>query len=173
MSMPPIIVYASRQRLLKLCLGSLALVGCATWILVQPEVPPKVLLCAWLGIPIFGLITAFILKRLVLPIPAVVLEDRGITVNASWLSVGFIPWSDVTNAGITSYLNQRFLGISLHNPEKYLASVGFVKRYLMRTNSSSIGYAVSIPELALPISLEELLGHVRCYLEMDEGRKNA
>ena len=151
----------------------MALVGCAVWILTQPEAPAKVLICAWLGIPIFGLITAFIIKRLVVRVPAVVLEESGITVNASWLSVGFIPWSDVTDVGITAYLNQRFLGISLHNAEKYLTRAGTLKRYFMRTNSSAIGYAVSIPEVALPISLEELLAHARRYLEMNQSRQHA
>ena len=171
--MSPTIVYPSRERLLKLLLGSSAVVGCAVWILTLPDAPFKALVCAWLGVPIFGLTTGFLIKRWAFRKPAVVLDEEGITVNASWLSVGFIPWSDVTNAGVTSYLNQRFLGISLQNSEKYFARVGFVKRYFMRTNASSIGYAVSIPEVTLPISVEELLGHVRCYLEAYGNRQRA
>ncbi|MFK5283176.1 STM3941 family protein, partial [Lacticaseibacillus paracasei] len=82
------------------------------------------------------------------------------TDNASVLSAGFIPWSDIAGAGIVTFQEQKFLGISLKDPQKYLVKASFFKRLLMRINSSLVGYVVNIPQGILPVPVEELLAHI-------------
>ncbi len=92
---------------------------------------------------------------------------------ASGMAVGFVPWHDITGAGIARFRKQQFLGIAVRNSEQYLARVGRLKRMLMKTNRSTLGYVINIPQVALPVSIEKLLAHINEYRRHVEPRRNA
>lgn len=173
--MAPIVIYPSRSRVLLILLGSIAFVAGSAWMLTLPfqEIGIKGTIAAWLCVPFFGTTGLFALTRLFSNKPALTIDSAGITDNASGLSAGFIPWSDVTGAGIATFQKQKFLGISLRNPEDYLAKASSFKRLLMKTNSSWVGYVVNIPQVTLPVAVEDLLAHVNQYRQMGGGISNA
>ena len=163
--MTPIIIYPSRNRIVLLFLGSIAFVAIGVWMLTLPpgEVGTKGTISAWICIPFFGTTGVFALTRLFSKKPALIIDQSGITDNASGLSAGFIPWSDITGAGIATFQKQKFLGISLRNPQDYLEKASLLKRLLMKSNSSWVGYIVNIPQITLPVAVEDLLAQVNQF----------
>src|SRR5207244_7221356 len=92
---------------------------------------------AWICIPFSIIVGALAFSRLCSKKPALVIDEKGITDNASWIAAGFVPWDDITGAGIAKFRRKQFLGIAVRNPEQYLAKAGRLKRMLMKTNRST------------------------------------
>ena len=174
-TMAPIVIYPSRSRVFLILLGSITFVAAGTLMLLLSlnEIGITGKIFALLGVAFFGKTGLFALIRLFSNEPALTIDSGGITDNASALSAGFIPWSDIIGAGIFRFQKQKFLGISLRNPEKYLAKASAFKRILMKTNSSLVGYVVTIPQVTLPMPVEDLLTHVDQYKQMDGRIPNA
>ncbi|MDZ7918648.1 STM3941 family protein [Rhodoferax sp.] len=173
--MAPTIIYPSRSRAFLNLLGSLTLLAAGSLMLLLPlkEIGITGKVIALLGVAFFGKTGLFALTRLFSNKPAVIIDSVGITDNASALAAGFIPWSDIVSAGIFTFQKQKFLGLSLRNPEEYLAKVSAFKRILMKTNSSWVGYLVTIPQVTLSMPVEELIAHVHQYQQMDRQIPNA
>lgn len=171
----PIVIYPSRSRVFLILLISIAFVAAGTLMLLLPlnEIRITGKIVALLGVAFFGKTGLFALTRLFSNMPALTIDSGGITDNASALSVGFIPWSDIIRAGIFTFQKQKFLGISLRNPKEYQAKVSPFKRVLMKTNSSWVGYVVNIPQGTLPVPVEDLLVHINQYRQMDGRISNA
>lgn len=163
--MTPIIIYPSHNRIALLFLGSIAFVAIGIWMvtLSSNEIGIKRTISAWICILFFGTIGVFTLTRLFSKKPALIIDQAGITDYASSLSAGFIPWSDITGAGIATFHKQKFLGISLRNPQDYLEKASLLKRLLMKSNSSWVGYIVNIPQITLPVAVEDLLVQVNQF----------
>lgn len=165
--MEPIVIHHKRSRLFLLLLGTAALVAAAVWMLTLPReaIGIKGVIAAWFGLPLFTLIGAAILLKLISTRPAVTIDRHGITDHASGLAVGFIPWSDFAGAYIAQTQNQKYLAIALVNPQQYVAKAFVVRRLIMRLNSSWSGSIVNIPQIALPLTVEELLVHINRYAQ--------
>lgn len=172
--MTPIVIYPKRSRVFFVLLISIVILAISARLLTLPqEISIKGTIAAWLCVPIFGSSALFALSRLFSNKPAITIDNAGITDNASALSVGFIPWSDITGVRIGTVKRQKFLGLLLRNPEKYLAKASLLKRLLMKSNLSWGGYAVTIPQVALSLSVEDLLLHVMRVKKMSRETSNA
>jgi len=163
--MTPVVIYPSRLRVSLLLVGSVLFVAGGIWLLRHPIPGDEFMgwLSGWASIVFFGAVGLFALGRLVSRKPAITIDLTGITDNASGLSAGFIPWSDITDAQIVKFQQQKFLGVSLRNPKDYLAKASPFKRMLMKANSSLVGYVINIPRIALPVALEEVLAHIERF----------
>lgn len=171
----PVVIYPSRIRVFLILLISITFVAAGTLMLLLPlnEIGITGKIFTLLGVAFSGKTGLFAITRLFSNMPALTIDIGGITDHASALSVGFIPWSDITSAGIFTFQKQKFLGISLRNPEAYLAKVSPFKRVLMKTNSSWVGYVVNIPQVTLSVQIEDLLVHIHQYKQMDGRISNA
>lgn len=110
----------------------------------------------------FGACAVFALGRLLRPRPALIIDERGITDNASAVGAGFIGWKEIAGAGI-SLGTSRFLVIVLHNPEVVLARPPLLKRKVMAANLGLVGSPVAIPgHMTMP--LEKILEHIQAKL---------
>lgn len=167
--MNPVVIYPSRLRVSLLLLGAALFVAGGIWLLMHPIRGDELMggLIGWASIVFFGAVAVFALSRLVAKKPALTIDHTGITDNASGLSAGFIPWSDIVDAQIVNFQQQKFLGVSLRNPEDYLAKASPFKRMLMKANSSLVGYVINIPRIALPVTLEEVLAHIDRFRRAD------
>jgi hypothetical protein len=120
------------------------------------------------GIPFFGACGLFTLSRLLWRKPAIVIDNEGLTDQASAVSVGFIPWSDIEHARVLELTfrrsRQKYLGVSLRNPKDYLAKCELLARGLLWANARMSGYVVNIPQAALSVKLEVILAHMEFYL---------
>ncbi|MDT7515316.1 STM3941 family protein [Rhodoferax mekongensis] len=168
-TMAPFVIYPSRSRVFLILFGSVTFVAAGALMLLLPlnEIGITGKIVALLGVAFFGKTGLFAITRLISNKPALAIDSGGITDHASALSVGFIPWSDIIGAGICTFQKQKFLGISLRNPEEYLAKTSAFKRILMKTNSSWVGYVVVIPQVTISMPVEDLLVHVDKYRHMD------
>ncbi|HEY6241680.1 MAG TPA: STM3941 family protein, partial [Burkholderiales bacterium] len=116
-----------------------------------------------IAIPFSVILGALVFPRLCSRKPALIIDEKGITDNASGMSVGFVPWDDITGTGIAVFRKRRFLGISVRNPEEYLAKAGRLKRMLMKANQRALGCVINIPQATLPVSIENILAHINGY----------
>ena len=173
--MDPITVHFSKGRVLLILVGAMGFLAVSIWLLTQPsaKVSFQGALAAWICIPFSIIVGAFAFSRLCSNKPALIIDERGITDNASGMAVGFVPWEDITGAGIGKFRKQEFLGIAVRNPEQYLAKPSWLRRRLMKTNRSALGYEINIPQFALSVSIETLLPYINEYRQHLEPRRNA
>jgi hypothetical protein len=152
-------------------MGFLAL---SIWVLLLPsaKVSFQGALAAWICIPFSIIVGAFAFSRLCSKKPALIIDEKGITDNASWMAAGFVPWGDITGVGLAKFRKRQFLGITVRNSEQYLTKAGRLKRVLMNSNHSTLGYIINIPQVAIPVSVEKLLAHINEYRQHLEPRRN-
>ncbi|WP_347556861.1 STM3941 family protein [Robbsia sp. KACC 23696] len=178
--MEPIVFYQSRLRLSALTLGAAMFVALAVWLLVSPDVDisATATIAAYLCIPFFGLCGLFGLSRLVRRCPALIIDDRGLTDHTSAISIGFIPWSDVIDAKIVTVTvkrsRQKYLRVSIRNPNAYVAKAHFAARYLLRMGQRmNAGTLVNIPQFPFSEKLESILPPITAYIERQSTRSGA
>lgn len=107
---------------------------------------------------------ALVIRKLFDSKPGVVFNSAGVTDNSSGVSVGFVPWSDITGAEVLQIQRQRMLIVRVVNPEKYIAAGNAVKRVLNRQSYKSYGSPIAITAGTLKISFEELQAIFNEYL---------
>lgn len=122
-----------------------------------------VLVATYLGVPFFGLCFLYLIYRLGVPKPAVVVSTEGILDNATALGVGMIRWDEIREVRATSVGTERMIAIVPKDEAVILARQNPVKRLFLRMNKGIANYIVCIPESVLPMTREELLGELRRY----------
>lgn len=116
--------------------------------------------CTYVGVPFFGLCAIYALYRLIARRPSVVIDEQGITDNASSVAVGLIRWEEIAEVFTYDYMGQQFLGIVPTDAESVLARANPLSRMLSRASHGLIGAPINISSVALPISVDELLQHI-------------
>jgi hypothetical protein len=126
-----------------------------------------VLIVSYIGIPFFGVCAGFALYRLILPCPALVVDNEGIIDRASALAVGFISWDEIKRIMPYTYMGQAMLGIEPKDLSTVLARQGWLKRCLIRMNLRLGCAAINIPQVILPITIDELAGRMMLHFGDD------
>ena len=157
--MPPLVLYASRRRLLLLLAGSVVLTAGAIFLLTQPDPDNEIGL--WVGVLFFGFATGFFVLGLVRRQPVLIVDETGIDDRSNLASAGAVPWSDILGVYVSTMGRQRSLSIAVADPERLLAGRALRQRTLMNANLRLVGAAINIPEVTLPISLEKLIEEMR------------
>ncbi|AWH85875.1 hypothetical protein HYN59_12510 [Flavobacterium album] len=166
MSKEPVIIQLSKGKLTLLLIGSIIFVTIGIWILVFKPVSSNVLLnnlivkygAGIAGIIFFGLTTIIFIKKLFDTRPGLIIDEKGITDNASGVSAGFIPWEDVRHIYTTQVMNQKFIMIGVSNPGDYIKrQTNFLKKRMMATNYKTYGSPISITPNGLKTDFEMLL----------------
>jgi hypothetical protein len=163
--MEKIEIPVSKGKMGKLTLYSLLLTAGSVWMLVSKSngsnrmlnIPGIKTGIAIVGILFFGFSLIYYIKKWLNKKPAIIIDDMGITVQSGAISVGNIPWQDIT--GLTRFreASQEFLAILLKDPQSYITrQSGGWKRWLMRMNYKRYGSPVQIPANAVACSLDEL-----------------
>jgi hypothetical protein len=104
----------------------------------------------------FGLGGIYIIKRIFVRKPSVIISKDGFTDNASAISVGFLKWSEIKGFQIYDYMGQKFLGIEPIDIEGTLKKVSKVKRILLKMNKSLGTAIINIPQNTISMPLEEI-----------------
>ena len=160
-SHPDIVLYPSRWKMTLIALGGLLFVLCAPLLWATRDLFIRVV--AVVDVLFFGFCALFALSRLLRPRPSLVLDQRGITDNASATGAGFIAWEEIAAVGMSSMGVNRFLVIIPHDTEAILARQPPFKRKIMVANMGLIGSPVAIPgHTTMP--LEEIMRHVQARL---------
>lgn len=112
--------------------------------------PGLALLAGGVGVLFFGYGFLFVLKRFLFPKGALVINDKGIINRTNVIgSKSVIPFTDMKKAKFEIVNASPNIGIELHDEEKYLNRLPFLKRKASEINKNSFG--TSIISLDAPI----------------------
>lgn len=168
------IIRLGKTKLLLYLLGASAFVAAGIWMFSLDDAsiqsrrsfndPMYVHGLGLVSIVFFGSLGLYALKKLFDREPALVFNNSGFVDNASSVSAGFIPWSEVVGAVIFQIQKQKLLIIYVRNPEKYIARGSSLKQKLNRANYKMVGSPISIAANVLEINFSELVSLFDQYL---------
>jgi hypothetical protein len=152
MPQEPVIIPISKGKLVKLICFCFLFLFIGTWMLfTKHETGNSVMDSALVkyGAAVLGILMGatglvFFIRKLGDKKPGLIIDDNGITDNASGVAAGFIPWEDITHIYTTKVMNQEFIMIGVTNPEGYISrQPGALKRKMMKANMKSYGSPIS------------------------------
>ncbi len=124
--------------------------------IVSPELA---VLAGGVGTLFFGYGFFFLLKRFLFPKGALVINEKGIINRTNAIgSSHVIPFEDMKKARLEMVNSSPNIGIELHDDEKYLKSLPFLKRKASEINKNSFG--TSIISLDAPIKTRERIHEI-------------
>lgn len=169
------IIKFNKGRIITLLLMALAFVAVCIFIITQPIKISNLLkyLVGVLGILFFGAVFITMILKLASNKPAIIIDDKGVTDNASGVSAGLIEWQDILGVEITSVTNQLFISIYVRDPEKYMQNSSPVKKWMMKMNQSIQGTNINIPKTTLGDDFDELYKLLVLELQLRNGDKIA
>jgi hypothetical protein len=156
------IIALSRTKIAFLVLGACALAAIGVWLfsLGDGEVigtmhrdPAIVHGTGVVSIVVFGLFGLFGLKKLFDKRPGLILNSSGIVDNASAVSAGLIPWSEVVGTEVFTIRRQKLMIIKIRDPQQYIESEGPLKRALHSANYRMCGSPIVISSNTLKMDL--------------------
>jgi hypothetical protein len=173
------IIELSRKKLFLLVIGACAFVAAGAWMLSldAEEIrasrsftlfyknPTFVYALGASSILFFGGCGLYGFKKMFDKGPGLVLNSAGFVDNASGVAAGFIPWSEVTGAGVYEIQGQKMLMIIVSDPRKYVERGGALKRMLNKASQRMMGSSIAISSTALKIDFPELLSLFDRYLQ--------
>lgn len=117
---------------------------------------PGVVLAA-LAAVLVAYLAARNIVRALLRRPSVVITDDGMKFSGR----GPVSWDEVASVavfpGTSAYSWKGFIGIELHDPEAYLARIGYNQRRVARMAIARGLGPIRLPAEAFPVSLEEVV----------------
>ncbi len=119
-------------------------------------------LIGWVGLAFFIPATTYAVVRAVQPHVALRLAPDGLTDGSSVSAVGFVPWEQVAGVGTSEISGSRLVGVSLRDPEAFIAGLSPYRRMAARTNLRMFGAPVWISPSGLP-SADDLAGLIDVY----------
>jgi hypothetical protein len=120
----------SKNKLTKIIITSAVFVAIGIWMVVSKHSsnnrifgsPTVVVVMGIISILFFGTIGFLVLKKMKDNTPGLVIDETGITDNASGVAAGHIPWADINEIKITQVFAQKFLMIIVKKPEEYITT---------------------------------------------------
>jgi hypothetical protein len=164
--MQAITLHVPRKKFVYMLGGTLGFLALALALLAKPWVQ------WWIGFQLMlyfcilflGIFAACFVVRLLWPVPMLVIDDKGLTDNASLLGAGFMAWREIGRVEIEEVLQQEYLAIYAVDVEQVLARCNPIKRAIMRINQRMAGTPLLLPMAALAMNGDELLAAVRPHL---------
>ena len=151
----------SHTKLVLTLLGSIAFVGAGIWItgLESSRYPKEVHffigVISTLFFGITGIASAIKLTggRIGLRI-----SNRGIWLNTSATSIGWIDWQDIDEIKVKQIRSQKFLMLLVSNPETYInAQKNYLARLIMKLNYKRYGSPLFVSAHTLKMSFHDLV----------------
>jgi len=167
----------SKGKLTMMLLGSIAFVAIGLWFVISPPTiqnglfsnPTLILVVGIASILFFGLCAFMILKKLQDNKFGLIVDKTGITDNASGISAGHIPWSDIKEITTSQVMNQKFLMILVSNPNDYIdRQTNVIKRKGAELNYQNYGSPISISTNSLKCNFDELKNILQTQLDKNK-----
>jgi len=165
------LIELSRKKIVLLILGACVFVALGGWLLsldgaaVRSERSfrgffNEVWVVRGLGLTailFFGLCGLYALRALFDKKPGLVLNSSGLVDNASAVSAGFIPWSEVVGASVYEIQGQKMLVIDVRTPQTYIDRGGALRRLLNKANYRMVGSPIALSSKVLKIDFPRLV----------------
>lgn len=124
-----------------------------------------------ISILFFGFAGIAIARKIKDPSPGFIIDENGITDNASSISCGFIPWKNIIQFRSFNMANQQFIVVILNNPDELIERhTKSISKFAARKNFQLSGSPVNISAKSLKCSHDELL--ILLQNRLTEFRKN-
>lgn len=181
------IIELSKTKLALMLAGSCAFVAAGGWLLTHDAAvirygksfrfffnsPPYVYAVGLAAVVFFGLCGLAALRKLLDKKPGLVLNSSGVMDNASGMSAGLIPWSEVVGVDVFEVEKQKMLIIRVSDPRKYVERGGPIRRAINKANYKVGGNPIAVASSALKIDFPELLALFDRYLRKYAGENAA
>ena len=161
------VIELSKTKLLLFLLGAAVFVAAGIWMFSLDDAsiqsrrsfndPVYVHGLGLVAIIFFGICGLYALKKLFDKRPGLIFNNSGIVDNASSISPGFIPWSEVLGAGVFEIQKQKLLIVMVRDPQRYIARGNLLRRTLNKANYKMVGSPISIASNTLAINFSELV----------------
>lgn len=167
----------SKGKMIMLLIGSIAFVTIGLWLVISPPTIQNglfsntalILISGSASILFFGLCGLMFLKKLQDNKPGLIIDKTGITDNASGISAGHIPWSNIKEIKTLQIMNQKFLMILVSNPDTYInRQTNTIKRKAVEMNFKSYGSPISISANALKCNFDYLKNILQDQLDKNK-----
>jgi hypothetical protein len=172
--LPPLAVYPSRVTTLVLVAVCVALIAVSVIAVLffRAQIEETQLLSfrlyavVWIGIGLFfilgciGLLVNF--RQFLFPRPVVTISSEGI--EPLWF--GLLGWNEIDHLAKVQRKGQWLLGIFPKDPEDILSRQGRVNRALMRQAIQQGLPALYVTQLALPMTIDQLLAEIPRYADI-------
>jgi len=159
----------SKNKLSLMLLGSLMFVVAGCWMLLNPF-PFYITLLAFICIFFFSFCGIFAARKWFDSSPGLVVNAAGITDNSRALSVGLIPWSDITEIAEYEIQNQKMISIKVQNPADYASRAGKLMRMINTANIKMSGTPINISANSLKIQHAELSSLIHDYFRQSRNQ---
>ena len=168
----------SKGKLTIILIGSIAFVAIGLWFVISPPFiqnglfgnPTLIFVAGITSILFFGFCAFTIFKKLQDNKSGLIIDKTGITDNASGISAGHIPWSDIKAITTSQVLDQKFLMILVNNPNDYIRrQTNVIKRKVAEMNYKSYGSPISISANSLKCDFYELKNILQTQFDRDKS----
>lgn len=177
------IIAISKVKALLMLMGCIAFVALGIWFLTLDagaietqrrfSSPMLVYGIGIVAIVFFGACGVVAVRKLFDSAPGLVLNRQGFTDNSSGISVGFVPWSEVSRIEEHQIQKQKLISIIIDSPEKYMNLGNVVQRKARQANLKICGTPVSISSKTLKIKHGELRAVIEEYFDRYRESKTA
>lgn len=164
---PRLLIYPSRVKLTLLLAGALLFVVAGVF-MVRGGGPAMTMLGV-ITVAFFGSALLYFAYRLIKPRPTVIVDQTGIHDHASVACAGFIPWPEVRRYRRRLVGTQPMLAVTVTDPVALLARASPPRRLLMKANHRIVGTLVNLPQVALPIKIDELCKELDVFRSASEA----
>jgi hypothetical protein len=171
-----LVLFRSRGAVVRAAALAALLLAGAIWMLLVPVDRSMVGALRWLasssfgcvivkvlaaaGTFIFSLVLFAHLRSLVLRSPVFTVDEAGIDDRTSLLPAGRLRWDEIDSFTTYALWGRRFLGITPRDLDDILRRAGGIKRLLLRLGRRINPTPLCVPEVSLPISLDNLIAEI-------------
>jgi hypothetical protein len=157
-------IKSNKTKLTLMLLGSLMFIFLGGWLAINPDKFLSTIfrnvffirIAGIVAILFFGVCLIFLLKSIFTNKFNLVINEKGIIDNSSYISVGMILWDDITSIKSISVVSTKFLIINVKDPNKYINIQNTIKQNLLRRTLKTYGTPISISSNTLAFNFDEL-----------------
>ncbi|GMQ64652.1 STM3941 family protein [Vallitalea maricola] len=168
-----IVIYPSIRKVIKMIILSLLLTGIGFFEIIYGVSKENnngifATVIGFIGVAFFGLCFIYLIYRLFVKKPILVIDENGIIDNASASGVGLIKWSEIKEVIIYTYVNQKFLGIIPNNTDIIKERLNGFKKIIFNINRKKamlISAPINIPQSVTKIKLEDIKEEIDILLK--------
>jgi hypothetical protein len=126
------------------------------------------------GILFFGIGAFFILLKLKDNRPGIIIDKKGLDINASAASFGLVKWDEIEDVKAVKYQNQDLLLILVKNPEEYIGiQKNMIVRKAMELSWKYLNTPITISANGLKCNFDQLKNIVQAKYKENCGLKDS
>lgn len=154
----------SKTKLILMILGSLMFIILGIFLTINPDKSVSgifrntsfIRIAGILSILFFGVCLILLLKSIFTNKFNLVINEKGIIDNSSYVSVGMVLWDDITSIKSISVMSTNFLIINVKDPNKYISIQNTMKKKILKRTLTTYGTPITISSNTLAYNFDEL-----------------